>query len=136
MPASLNGGITTFDQVMGVMDTGLDGVMVGRAAYHNPAEILCRADAEVFGTGPVTTAEAAVAAMVPYIDAHLDGGGRLNQITRHMLGLFTGRPGARLWRRMLSEGAHKDGATSALVLDALSALQEVQTADALAPQAS
>ena len=57
--------------------------------------------------------------MLPYIEAHLSEGGRLHQITRHMLGLFAGRPGARGWRRTLSEGAHRDGAGPGLVLEAL-----------------
>ncbi|KKL45901.1 hypothetical protein LCGC14_2351020, partial [marine sediment metagenome] len=64
-------------------------------------------------------AEDAVRAMLPYIAAHLSAGGRLNQVTRHMLGLFAGRPGAREWRRILSEGAHKPGAGPELVEHAL-----------------
>jgi tRNA-dihydrouridine synthase A len=58
--------------------------------------------------------------MLPYIEAHLAAGGRLHQITRHMLGLFAGRPGARGWKRILSEGAHRDGAGPDLVERALS----------------
>ena len=57
--------------------------------------------------------------MLPYIEAHLSAGGRLNQITRHMLGLFAGQPGARLWRRTLSEQAHRDGAGPEVVEAAL-----------------
>jgi tRNA-dihydrouridine synthase A len=57
--------------------------------------------------------------MLPYIEAHLAGGGKLNQVTRHMLGLFAGRPGARGWRRMLSEGATRPGAGPELVEAAL-----------------
>jgi tRNA-dihydrouridine synthase A len=75
--------------------------------------------------------------MVPYIEAHLDGGGRLNQITRHMLGLFAGRPGARGWRRMLSQNAHRPGAGAALVLEALEEVLAEQAAQAdLAEQAA
>ena len=58
--------------------------------------------------------------MLPYIEAHVTGGGRLHQVTRHMLGLFNGRPGARMWRRVLSEGATRPGAGPALVEEALS----------------
>jgi tRNA-dihydrouridine synthase A len=116
---SLNGGITTLEAAREVLDAGLDGVMIGRSAYHQPAEILCRADRCIFGTGTDTTPEGAVAAMLPYIEAHLDAGGKLAQVTRHMLGLFAGRPGARHWRRVLSEGAHRDGAGTALVRAAL-----------------
>ena len=126
---SINGGVTSLDQVQDFLDNGLDGVMVGRAAYHNPSDILSAADRRIFGTGSDTSAEDAVRAMVPYIDAHIDAGGRLNQITRHMLGLFTGRPGARGWRRFLSQNAHLPGAGSALVLEALEGVlaeQQVQ----------
>ena len=120
---SVNGGVTTLDQAQGFLDAGLDGVMIGRSAYHAPCDILCAADRRIFGVGGDTNAADTVRAMVPYIDAHLAQGGKLNQITRHMLGLFTGRPGARIWRRMLSEGAHLPGAGSALVLEALAAVE-------------
>lgn len=121
---SVNGGITTLDQVEAFLDAGLDGVMVGRAAYHQPTDILAAADRRIFGTtGPDATAEGAVRAMLPYIEAHLVAGGRLNQITRHMLGLFAGRPGARVWRRMLSEGAHRPGAGPTLLEQALAEIE-------------
>lgn len=125
---SVNGGITSLDQVQAFLDAGLDGVMIGRAAYHDPATILSAADRRIFGSGHDTQAADAVLAMIPYIDAHLDDGGRLNQITRHMLGLFTGRPGARIWRRTLSEGAHVTGAGSSLVLEALAQVEDAQAA--------
>ncbi|WP_300029005.1 tRNA dihydrouridine(20/20a) synthase DusA [uncultured Roseobacter sp.] len=117
---SVNGGITTLEQAEMFLDGGLDGVMIGREAYHNPVAVLGAADPVIFGRGTVRTAEEAVTAMLPYIDAHIEAGGRLGQITRHMLGLFNGRPGARAWRRMLSEGAHRPGAGRALVEEALS----------------
>ncbi|MEO0865340.1 MAG: tRNA-dihydrouridine synthase, partial [Pseudomonadota bacterium] len=116
---SINGGIDSLDQAEAFLDAGLDGVMIGRAAYHQPADILGTADRRIFGSGPDRTAEDAVVAMLPYIDAHLSAGGRLHQVTRHMLGLFAGRPGARGWRRMLSEGAVRDGAGPELVEAAL-----------------
>jgi len=116
---SVNGGIASLEQALAFLDGGLDGVMIGRAAYHSPADILCRVDREVFGVAIETSPEGAVRAMIPYIEAHLDAGGKLGQITRHMLGLFAGRPGARLWRRTLSEGAHLPGAGPTLVLGAL-----------------
>jgi tRNA-dihydrouridine synthase A len=116
---SVNGGIASLDQAEAFLDGGLDGVMVGRAAYHTPADILCAADRRIFGTGRDSTPEEAVRAMLPYIEAHLISGGRLNQITRHMMGLFAGRPGARGWRRTLSEGASRTGAGPELVLAAL-----------------
>ncbi len=120
---SVNGGITTLDQAQQFLDNGLDGVMIGRSAYHAPCDILCAADRRIFGTGTDTNAPDVIRAMVPYIDAHLDQGGRLNQITRHMMGLFMGRPGARIWRRMLSEGAHLPGTGSELVLEVLDTVE-------------
>jgi tRNA-dihydrouridine synthase A len=117
---SVNGGIAALDEAEALLASGLDGVMVGRAAYHRPADILCAADRRIFGApGPDSTPEGAVRAMLPYIEAHLAGGGRLCQVTRHMLGLFAGRPGARGWRRMLSEGALRPGAGPELVEAAL-----------------
>ena len=116
---SINGGVTSLDQAAQFLDAGLDGVMIGRAAYHQPADILVDADARIFGAGSGRSAAQVVDLMLPYIDAHLSNGGRLHQITRHMLGLFAGRPGARGWRRVLSDGAHRDGAGTGLVLQAL-----------------
>ena len=118
---SVNGGVNSLDQAEAFLDGGLDGVMIGRAAYHQPADILGGADRRIFGRpGPDVTAAQAVEAMLPYIEAHLASGGRLHQITRHMLGLFAGRPGARGWRRTLSEGVSKPGAGPELVAAALS----------------
>ncbi len=119
---SINGGITSLEEAEAFLEAGLDGVMFGRAAYHQPADILCQADRRIFGAGPDTTPEAAVETMLPYIEAHLTSGGRLHQITRHMLGLFAGRPGARAWRRVLSEGATRQGAGPELVEEALAQL--------------
>lgn len=117
---SINGGIGSLDEVQQFLDAGLDGVMVGRAAYHQPADILCAADRRIFGaTTPETSAEDAVRVMLPYIEAHLAQGGKLHQVTRHMLGLFAGRPGARAWRRVLSEGATRPEAGPELVERAL-----------------
>lgn len=120
---SVNGGVETLAQAEAFLADGFDGVMVGRAAYHDAASVLIGADERIYGDdGPARTAEQAVRDMLPYIDAHLSQGGRLNQITRHMLGLFQGRPGAKRWRRILSEEAHKDGADGAVVEQALAAL--------------
>ncbi|WP_394707828.1 tRNA dihydrouridine(20/20a) synthase DusA [Roseovarius pacificus] len=117
---SVNGGIASLEQARGFLDAGLDGVMIGRAAYHQPADVLCAADRVIFGAqGPDSTPEGAVLAMLPYIEDHLATGGKLNQVTRHMLGLFAGRPGARAWRRILSEGSTRPGAGPELVEQAL-----------------
>ncbi|GLS87315.1 tRNA-dihydrouridine(20/20a) synthase [Cypionkella aquatica] len=120
----INGGITGLDQAQRLLEQGLDGVMVGRAAYHDPASVLVGADA-LWGEAGGLDAFGAVEAMRPYMLDHIAQGGKLHQITRHMLGLFTGRPGARGWRRVLSERANKPGA-GLEVLDA--ALAELQTA--------
>jgi tRNA-dihydrouridine synthase A len=106
---SINGGITTLDQVRAFLAAGLDGVMIGRAAYHDPASVLIGADA-LWGDDFAPDAISVANAMRPYIADHLASGGRLHQITRHMLGLFHGQPGARGWRRVLSENASRDGA--------------------------
>lgn len=117
---SINGGVTSLAQAQALLSDGLDGVMIGRAAYHQPADILCQADPLIYGTGSGSDPVAVVRQMLPYIETHLSHGGKLAQVTKHMLGLFAGRPGARLWRRCLSEGAHKPGAGPALVEQALS----------------
>ena len=104
MRLSVNGGIAP-GMIAAQLDI-MDGVMVGRAAYHQPWDIL--GDADRWGDAPPCAGpvEAAIA-MRPTLAAWLDEGARIHQIARHMLGLFHGQPGARLWRRTLSEGAHK-----------------------------
>ncbi|WP_276606303.1 tRNA dihydrouridine(20/20a) synthase DusA [Pacificoceanicola onchidii] len=126
---SVNGGIESLDQAEEFLAAGLDGVMIGRAAYHRPWDILGGADAKVYGSAPTgLTAEDAARAMLPYIEAHLTSGGKLHQVSRHMLGLFAGRPGARQWRRVLSEGATRKGAGPALVEEALAQVEQGQAA--------
>ncbi len=116
---SVNGGVTSLDLAADFLEKGLDGVMIGRAAYHNPSDILLDVDARIFGHPHDRQAEDVVLLMLPYIEKHLADGGRLHQVTRHMLGLFQGRPGARGWRRYLSEHAHADGAGPDVVEAAL-----------------
>ena len=90
-------------------EAGMDGVMIGRAAYHQPSDLLAAADQRIFGQDQGADPVTVVQQMLPYIDAHLSSGGKLNQVTRHMLGLFAGQPGARAWRRILSERGHISG---------------------------
>ncbi len=116
---SINGGITSLDEAQTHLDAGLDGVMIGRAAYHQPSDILSEADMRIYQSGNARDPIEVARQMVPYIEQHLVNGGRLHQITRHMLGLFAGRPGARAWRRALSEGAVRDGAGPEVMLKAL-----------------
>ncbi|MFN3147803.1 MAG: tRNA dihydrouridine(20/20a) synthase DusA [Paracoccaceae bacterium] len=126
---SINGGVDSLDAARAHLARGMDGVMIGRAAYHAPADILLTADRDIFGddSAPRSVAEV-VEAMRPHIAAHLAGGGRLHQVTRHMLGLFAGRPGARAWRRILSEGATRPGAGLDLLDRALDAVAEARAA--------
>ncbi len=122
----LNGGLASLAQAReeGAFDP-LDGAMFGRAAYHHPTEILSSADRVVFGEpGPDVTAEGAARAMMPYIEAELAKGARLHQITRHMLGLFSGRRGAREWRRRLTEDARAPGTGPELIERCLSAIED------------
>ncbi len=119
----LNGGITTVDQALELLQQ-VDGVMIGREAYHNPF-ILSKADKCIFqdftpGKSPADIARE----MVPYIRRQLKAGVRLHSITRHMLGLFYGQPGSRKWKRYISENACSRYATEQIVLHALSMVQE------------
>ena len=117
---SVNGGIASLEEAESFLANGMDGVMIGRAAYHSPADILLEADALIYGdTTGQRSAEEIVHLMLPYIADHLAAGGKLGQITRHMLGLFQGRAGARGWRRHLSENAHRGDAGTDVVLGAL-----------------
>ena len=102
----LNGGIKTLEQCQEHLNT-FDGVMLGREAYHNPY-LLAGVDRELFGsTAPLITRADTLALMRPYVEAHLRDGGSMHHITRHVLGLGTGFPGARKFRQMLSVDIHK-----------------------------
>ena len=114
----INGGLQTVAACADQLAT-LDGAMVGRAAYQNP-EMLLGVDPELFGeAAPVADGFAAVEAFMPYMAARLAEGVRLHDMTRHLLGLFPGLPGARLWRRHLATEAPKPGAGLAVVREAL-----------------
>ena len=103
----LNGGIETLDAAVEHLEWA-DGVMLGRAAYHTPG-LLGAVDARVFGEAAVVDGFEAVARYRPYLAARLADGAPLHAMTRHMLGLFAGAPGARMWRRILTvEGAKRD----------------------------
>ncbi|CAM5769777.1 tRNA-dihydrouridine(20/20a) synthase [Labrys miyagiensis] len=110
----------------------LDGVMVGREAYQNP-EILLAVDPVLFGeTAPVADGFEAIEAMAPYIEARLAEGVRLSSITRHMIGLFPGRPGARLYRRHLATEAVKQGAGLDVLFEAAAHVRRAVEAKAAA----
>jgi tRNA-dihydrouridine synthase A len=117
----VNGGIALLDQAAAHL-TAVDGVMLGRAAYQNPG-ILAEVDRRFLGeAGPAVEPHQVVEAMLPYIERTLTSGTRLAQITRHMLGLFHGCPGARKWRRILSVEAARPGAGVEVVRTALAAV--------------
>lgn len=117
----LNGGISTIDQCQDHLAT-YDGVMLGRAAYQTPG-ILGQVDAGLFGEGAMIAPGDAVRAYEPYIAARLAEGTSLHAMTRHMLGLFAGQPGARQWRRILSEQGVKRGAGLEVLRAALGAVE-------------
>lgn len=115
---AINGGVKTLEEAKQHLQH-LDGVMMGREAYQNPG-ILARVDGELFGRQTeVMDSVAIVESLYPYIERELSNGTYLGHITRHILGLFQGVPGARQWRRHLSENAHKPGADARVVEQAL-----------------
>jgi len=114
----INGGITTLNAAASLLET-VDGVMLGREVYHNPY-ILSRVDRELFGDdSPIPSRRDIVLALIPYVEKQIARGARLNNIARHVLGLFHGADGARAWRRHLSEHAAKPGADARVLLRAL-----------------
>ncbi|HEU4669288.1 MAG TPA: tRNA dihydrouridine(20/20a) synthase DusA [Dyella sp.] len=112
----INGGITTTGQVRQHLGA-VDGVMLGRAAYHDPY-LLAELEAALHGE-PLPTREAVLERLRPYVEAELARGTALKHITRHLLGLYQGQPGARAFRRVLSEGAHRPGAGWHLLEEAM-----------------
>jgi tRNA-dihydrouridine synthase A len=116
----INGGIGSLEEAQAHL-AKVDGVMLGRAAYQTPA-ILLDVDAQFFGDAPRDLSEA-VAAYVDYVAARLEHGVPLNAMTKHMLGLFHGRPGARLFRRHLSENATRKDAGISVLREALVCLE-------------
>ncbi|MBT3040041.1 MAG: tRNA dihydrouridine(20/20a) synthase DusA [Candidatus Thiodiazotropha sp. (ex Codakia orbicularis)] len=120
----INGGITNLDQV-GEQLQRVDGVMIGREAYHNPW-ILAEADRLIFGqSGSTLTRHQVVESLIPFVEHELSKGTPINRVTRHILGLFQGQPGARKWRRKLSEGSHLATADSGLLRRAAAQVLEV-----------
>lgn len=119
VPVSINGGIATIEAALAQLDH-VDGVMLGRAAYQNP-ELLLRVDPEFFGRpAPLANGHELIEALVPYIEARLAEGARLHAITRHLVGLFPGRKGARQFRRHLATEGVKPGADAGVLRQAAS----------------
>lgn len=119
----INGGITTLEQCRTHL-ARVDGVMLGREAYRNPY-LLAAVDRALFGecAAPPSRREV-VEAMIAYAARRRARGEPLHRVTRHMLGLYQGRPGARAWRRHLSEHAHRAGADERVLAQALAKVPE------------
>lgn len=129
----INGGIATFEQALAQLPH-VDGVVLGRAAYHDPY-LLHRLDCELFdrarsGQGPAASEllsrEDLLRRLRPYIEARRSEGVALKHIVRHVLGLFHGQPGGRAFRQVLSEGAHRPAAGWELIEQALAATRRPQ----------
>jgi tRNA-dihydrouridine synthase A len=120
----LNGGITELSAVATHLKS-VDGVMLGREAYHNPY-LLAGVDARFYGAPQhPPSRDLIIRRMLPYIETELNAGTALKHITRHMLGLFQGVPGARAWRRHLSQHATADNAGIEVIEEALHAMNRV-----------
>ena len=121
---AINGGIVSLDETMAQLKQ-VDGVMIGRAAYQTPW-LLAGVDERVFGDAPqVSSRREALERFLPYVEAQVADGVRLHHIARHLLGLFQGEPGARHWRRHLSQHMHRDGAGPSVLQEAACAMDLV-----------
>ena len=120
----LNGGLTSLDAAAAHLEGegALDGVMLGRAAYHDPG-MLGLADRALFEAGEDVSPETAVGRYLPHVRAERERGTRLSTLIRPLLGLFHGRPGARMWRRTLTVDSVAPGAGTEVISRALSCLR-------------
>lgn len=116
----INGGISSIEQADAAL-AHVDGVMVGRQAYQQPF-FLADMERHYNPRSNVLTREQIVEMMLPYVDRILSAGEPLSRVTKHMHGLFAGQPGARAWRRYISENSHRDGAGPEVLVNALKAM--------------
>lgn len=116
----INGGLADLSQVEAVLQQ-VDGAMIGRQAYHQPF-FLAELEHHFNSTETLPDRCEIVDQMLPYVDEVLRSGEPLGRVTRHMLGLFAGQPGARAWRRHISEHAHREGAGCEVLINALNAM--------------
>jgi tRNA-dihydrouridine synthase A len=122
----VNGGIRTLDQARARL-AEVDGVMIGREAYQNPY-VLAAWEREILATThAVPSREEIVLRLLPYLERELAEGTPLKAITRHLMGLFNGLPGARTWRRHLSEEVHRPGAGPEVIDQALAQMRSCST---------
>ena len=106
---SLNGGVTSLSAANDLLAKGIDGVMIGRSAYQQPMQILSEVDKNIFDEKVIRSPFDIAEEMRPYLKEHFDKGGKPHQVTRHMIGLFHGLPGAKTWRQYLSNTSlHKN----------------------------
>lgn len=125
----INGGISDLDETSRHIEM-MDGVMLGRAAYHVPGQLI-DVDRRVYGSGePSITWDELIDRMAEYCAAHITAGGRLTHVTRHMVGLFHGIAGARRFRQILSTDATKNGAGPDILHAAYAEIQLDQSRDA------
>lgn len=123
MEIVINGGIASLDEAQAHL-AHVDGVMLGRAAYQNPY-ILAEVDARFYGDGhPPLSRHEVLEAFLPYVQGELARGTHLHAMTRHILGLFQGCPGARAFRRHVSENAPRPGAGVEVIRDAAALVRE------------
>ncbi len=124
----INGGINTLADAQDHLEQ-VDGVMMGRAIYHDPY-LLAEADSLLFADNhSVPTRHQVIEQMLPYIEQRMSEGRPIKSITRHLLGLFQGQAGAKAWRRHLSENAHIKGAGLEVIQDALALIPESGSRD-------
>ncbi len=125
----LNGGLQSLDEAA-LHLAQVDGVMLGRAAYQNPY-LLAEVDRRLFDSADFQpTRFEVIERLLPWADEHIAQGAPLNRITRHIIGLFQGQPGAKAWRRHLSEYAHRPGAGVSVIRDALAFVADSDVARA------
>ena len=118
----LNGGVAEIHQV-DMLLRSVDGVMIGRQAYHHPY-FLAELEHHLHPEWALPERRAVIEQMIPYIEKELVRGERLGRMTRHMVGLFAGLPGARSWRRYISEHAYREGAGVEVIRDALDVMPD------------
>jgi tRNA-dihydrouridine synthase A len=119
----INGGITTLAAAAAQL-TKVDGVAIGRSAYQNPY-LLADVDRQLFGDGSAPPSRAAVLeALIAYVEEHMGRGGRLNNVTRHILGLCHGQPHARAFRRHLAQNAPRPGAGIEVLRESIALIED------------
>lgn len=119
LAVEINGGILDLAAAREHLAAGVDAVMIGRAAYDDPY-LLAAADRDLFGeSGEPPSRREVIERLLPYVEARLARGVPLKRLSRHLLGLFAGRPGARAWKRHLAENAHREGAGPEVIAAAM-----------------